>query len=348
MRIFNNCLNGNIVTNSFNNIKFYRDEVKPHATKLINVSESIVCFDRVFRSSSCSLVLSDNKKGYTMNQRFVNYRIDDKGYYNECSDHIITVNKHIEFSDKWEKLSEKVLAPDFQPTRYVGIEDVKIFRHDDGRIWYTGTGMQSSGNIGIFYGLYDALPYGENELHYDKSCGCEKNWVFLPSSTVSDVAPSVSDVAPSVSDVAPSVSDVAPSPLQMIYKWGPMQIAQVDTSTHTISIVQELPMPLFFQHVRGSTNGTRYKDEVWFVTHLVSYENNPRYYYHMWVVLDIKTHALLRYSAPFSFEGAPIEYCLGLVVDEENVTVVYSVWDRTSHIAVFDKTWVETKLAYQP
>jgi hypothetical protein len=119
-------------------------------------------------------------------------------------------------------------------------------------------------------------------------------------------------------------------------------------------------MPKIFSHVRGSSCGFKYskqmtnnngnivityvENEIWFVVHLVSYEN-PRHYYHMIVVFDDNMQ-LLRYSAPFKFEGEPIEYCLSIVVEDERVLLNYSTWDRTTKIGVYDKEYIEGLLKY--
>jgi hypothetical protein len=84
--------------------------------------------------------------------------------------------------------------------------------------------------------------------------------------------------------------------------------------------------------------------EIWFVVHIVSYES-PRHYYHMLVVFDDSMN-LLRYSAPFKFDGTPIEYCLGLVVEDERVLITYSNWDRTSRIGVYDKNYIDSIMKY--
>jgi hypothetical protein len=55
---------------------------------------------------------------------------------------------------------------------------------------------------------------------------------------------------------------------------------------------------------------------------------------------------LLRYSAPFKFEGEPIEYCLSIVVEDERVLLNYSTWDRTTKIGVYDKEYIEGLLKY--
>jgi hypothetical protein len=120
-------------------------------------------------------------------------------------------------------------------------------------------------------------------------------------------------------------------------------------------------MPSIFSHIRGSTCGFKYykklkienhgninielcEEEIWFVVHMVSYEN-PRHYYHLFVVFDEDMN-LLRYSAPFKFEGTPIEYCLSVVVEDERVLVNYSCWDRTTKLAVYDKTYIDSIIKY--
>jgi hypothetical protein len=55
---------------------------------------------------------------------------------------------------------------------------------------------------------------------------------------------------------------------------------------------------------------------------------------------------LLRYSAPFKFEGEPIEYCLSIIVEHERVLINYSVWDRTTKIGVYDKKYIDSLLIY--
>ena len=129
-----------------------------------------------------------------------------------------------------------------------------------------------------------------------------------------------------------------------------------------LEVVRNMEMPKIFTHVRGSSCGFKYtkqmtnnngnivityeETEIWFVVHLVSYEN-PRHYYHMIVVFDVNMQ-LLRYSAPFKFEGEPIEYCLSVVVEDDRVLLNFSSWDRTSKLGVYDKNYIEGLLKYTP
>jgi hypothetical protein len=148
----------------------------------------------------------------------------------------------------------------------------------------------------------------------------------------------------------------------IVYKWFPLQICKLDQETKLIDVVEQKTMPRIFSHVRGSSCGFKYikqttnntgsfavtyeENEIWFVVHVVSYES-PRHYYHMIVVFD-EEMKLLRYSAPFKFEGEPIEYCLSIVVEDERVLINYSTWDRTTKIGFYDKKYIEQMLKYTP
>ncbi len=163
---------------------------------------------------------------------------------------------------------------------------------------------------------------------------CEKNWVYVNYN----------------------------GEIHIIYKWGPMQICRINRNTNFIEIIKTIKMPKIFHHVRGSSCGFNFikkinhinmceninlnmeETEIWFVVHLVSYET-PRRYYHMITVFD-KDMNLLRYSAPFKFEGQEIEYCLSIVVNDNQVIMNYSTWDRTTIIGIYDKNYIETKLKY--
>jgi len=70
------------------------------------------------------------------------------------------------------------------------------------------------------------------------------------------------------------------------------------------------------------------------------------HYYHVISVFD-KDMNLLRYSAPFKFEGEPIEYSLSIIVEDNRVLMTYSTWDRTSKIAIYDKKYIDEIVKYR-
>ena len=48
----------------------------------------------------------------------------------------------------------------------------------------------------------------------------------------------------------------------------------------------------------------------------------------------------------FNFKGETIEYCIGLLVEEDRVIMTYSCWDRTTQLAIYDKTYINDLLKY--
>jgi hypothetical protein len=165
-----------------------------------------------------------------------------------------------------------------------------------------------------------------NEINPNfNNSSCEKNWVYVDYKHETHV----------------------------VYDWYPLRLCKINDDTNELSLVETKQMPLLFSRIRGSSCGYKYSKkmenniinhEYWFITHIVSYEN-PRHYYHVIVVFDENMN-LLRYSAPFKFEGDPIEYCLSIVVEDERVLINYSTWDRTTHIGVYDKKYIDSILLY--
>ena len=58
------------------------------------------------------------------------------------------------------------------------------------------------------------------------------------------------------------------------------------------------------------------------VVHGVKY-TTPRKYYHMIIILDTE-YKLIKYTVPFYFDKYKIEYCLGLLIDEEYIYMTAS------------------------
>jgi len=174
-----------------------------------------------------------------------------------------------------------------------------------------GTGLHKDQKIGMCYGKYDNhkkfMESVEVKASFNMNSECEKNWVFYMNEN---------------------------NELRIIYKWFPLQICTTDIDNGLIHLQEEKIMPKIFNHIRGSSNGFTFKDEIWFINHIVSYET-PRQYYHTISVFD-KKMTLLRYTCPFKFEGICIEYCLSLIVEENRIIVPYSTWDRTTKIAVIE------------
>jgi tetratricopeptide (TPR) repeat protein len=339
VKVLNNSKNDSEINNMLQSMKFYKDILKTTSKIVIDntIMTNINNEDIKFVSSSSCLIPNNNNDGYKMNVRYVNYHINDSGNYLNCDKYIISVNKYIEFDKNLNVKLEKWMDLKFDNRRYIGIEDIKIFHDIETEdLLFIGTGYHKNEQIGIVSGKYDVenIQLNSNELKTDfNNSSCEKNWTYVNYKNSTHI----------------------------IYDWHPLKICKLNNETNILSLVDKREMPKIFSRIRGSTCGFNYvkkigennngnitidisESEIWFVTHIVSYEN-PRHYYHVIVVFDSDMN-LLRYSAPFKFEGEPIEYCLSILVEDERVLINYSTWDRTTRIGVYDKKYIDSIVKY--
>jgi len=326
-------------SNLLSNMKFYKDILTPlQIVKLdenidINLNNKIIHLN----SSSSSMIEKQNKDGYLLNVRFVNYHITESGQYINCESNIITANKYIEMDKNFIVLKKKCFDVIYDNKQYIGVEDVRIFKDvSSDNILFIGTGLHKNNTLGISQGIYDLTKdeLVENEIkHSFEYTNCEKNWVYFDFNNETHI----------------------------IYKWYPLQICKLNDNKTNIELVHTRNLPNIFSNVRGSTCGFKFNQtkfanhcenitfsfeetEIWFIGHIVSYEK-PRCYYHIISVFDENMN-LLRYSAPFKFEGEPIEYCLSLIVEDTKVLINYSTWDRTTRIGIYDKKYIDSLVKY--
>ena len=324
VKILNTSTDDSIITNTMSNLKFYKDKL-PNI-QLIDLSYSenreVNKINKEFFSSSSSIIQNQNKTGYLINIRLVNYWINQKGAYLNCDDYIITNNKYIEMDKNFIVNKEKTFEVKFEEKRYIGIEDIRIFPDQDepSKLVYMGTTQHHDGTIGMLYGNYipsnNIIDSQEIKPSFCESW-CEKNWVYFKYKKENRV----------------------------IYKWSPIQICKINSDTNELDLIEiKEGMPKIFLHVRGSSPGFKYKNEYWFLLHIVSYES-PRHYYHILATFDEEMN-FKKHSAPFKFEGECIEYSLGLIVEDERVIIPYSTWDRSTKIAVYDRKMIDERIKY--
>jgi tetratricopeptide (TPR) repeat protein len=270
-----------------------------------------------FKSSSpCIIPYSE---GYLLNIRYVNYNLLHNGAYTYTHDdcRIITLNRCLlldrSFNIRKEFWMDKVHRED---TRYLGVEDIKIFSHD-GELRFLGTTQDELGRPRVGEGIYNYKSKSVTPIVYESPCNasCEKNWVYFHHK----------------------------GELKVIYKWSPIQYGTLQDSKF-IPEGNINNIPNFFSQLRGSTNGCTVSsstgDEIWFLCHYVEY-STPRQYYHCIVILDAETLSLKRHSILFKFEGEKIEYALGLVVESDRIIISYSKWDAESIVTVYNRKLLE-------
>ncbi len=297
-----------------------------YAKKLIQIGGSDIDFtdsqiipvrglEEPLRSSSPSILPDGN--GYIMNVRYVNYTINkDGGYDFKHSDgKIITLNR-VYTLDKEFRIQESHMfdAIENESLRYMGIEDVRLFRHQ-GDIRFLGTVEHITGLITVGKGVYDrSLRFlRSTALDSPNSRRCEKNWCYTHMST---------------------------GQLRVVYEWSPLTLYTEDMEL----VSKDTGVPPFFQHVRGSSHGFLLGEDIWFLCHVVDCYSRPRHYYHLFIILDANTLTYKRHSSMFKFHGNPIEYALGLIVEKERILISYSRMDATSAVHSIPREIVEKEL----
>jgi hypothetical protein len=280
-------------------------------------------------------------------QRYVNYRIGEKGeYINREKIHTINILAVFEkeFSQIpgespesppiqsyiWRKINEYVMP--YNKTLdnvYVGLEDVRVLYHDHKLVYNANRGLDHH-RVAVEHGeiLY---PFHVKSslvgLNGESPNNVEKNWVLFEDSDAK---------------------------LKCIYQWYPLEIGEIsspgDDVGSSLEIQYRSKSPEIFKYLRGSTNGVSVGDnEIWFICHSVSYDSGRRYYYHMFVVLDKKTYRIKRYTIPFTFEKSPVEYTLGFIYEDSTKTFLigYSVMDRETRFREISLDSVEKVFYYR-
>ena len=272
----------------------------------------------VFTASTPSISCLNNKTVF--NIRYVNYYISGPNEYKYRENVEKTKNVCVEFHDdtfinlKTSKemqnpeISEgdkKIIGEDAKVLE--GIQDVRIIEFKN-KLYYNGSIVYENKNgreVSMHFGLYDVsnskmtgcVVESPNERK------CEKNWAMFHNH----------------------------SEILFVYEWNPLTIGKIENNKFITKLKRNTSR--YFSYIRGSTNGIIINNEIWFVCHMVAHQNQ-RYYYHSFVVLDIDTLFIKKYSIPFTFHGKPIEYCCGLRRHNDLLYLTYSINDASSNIAV--------------
>lgn len=308
-----NCKNTewNIVRNVMSNYKFYSKKLVDYAVefpsvlkdRLLNVGKELVAKEPdgdFFVASTPSLAIVGDE--LVVNVRYVNYRINDRGGY-ENQEHIATKNVIARFDST---TFEKTFEDDFMwydtelDNLYVGLEDVRIFCSESkNKLLYNANRGLGSHNLKVEHGLVetrnDSVVKASGLITMEGQKEVEKNWVMFED---------------------------AAGNLKIVYNWHDLVIGDCiknregEESGYTFSKTHTIKTPAIFKYFRGSTNGLLIGDEIWFFCHVVSYEDR-RYYYHSIFTLDATTYEVKRFTPLFTFEGDKVEYTLGFVYRED-------------------------------
>lgn len=265
-----------------------------------------------FLSSTPALCVHNGE--LVCNYRFVNYKINGEGGYDN-QEFIETVNIISRFTlDTLDKIGENLTVQHDRSldNRYVGLEDIRLLSDGDKLVYSANRGFDhgvsvESGSIDLTTGTVKSVV-----LSMANQRDVEKNWVLYKGNDYKT---------------------------KCIYGWNPLIVGDI-TDDGIFYKTHQINMPHVFKNVRGSTNGIEVGNEVWFICHLVSYEDR-RYYYHMFVALNKVSNRLSRFSDFVTFEKQKVEYTLGFVQrDPENFLVGYSLMDKETKFISVTKEWI--------
>jgi hypothetical protein len=311
----------NKIKDHFNNINkgiicnclFYKD-----------LSEKFLLKSKIkFNSSSSTIIKHPNFiDKYILNTRIINYKLDSIGKSNN-SGKCITINKIFILDKLFNKISMKCLYPANYDSKYVGIEDIRLFSFKD-EIYFIGSSFNTLTNkIHIVSNKY---VLGENynpiiiNPTFKTSYNWEKNWVFFDNK----------------------------GDINIIYKWNPIYICKIDYQKQQLNLIKTIEnLPPIFNNFRGSTNGVKYDNKIWFIVHQ---QQNIVYdvkgYVHNFVVFDENMN-LLGYSHSFNFENKVVEFCIGMEINIINKFVItYSTLDSSTKLAVFSPEYINSLINY--
>ena len=302
--------------NILSNYKFYAPKLSQVGGRpLPDVLDDAVDMhlDPTFRSSTPSIIIHGGVP--IVNVRHVNYHIDDAGGYVQ-RDQVETINLIRTEREPGVSETYRLQHNTGLDNVYVGLEDVRLFSHQ-GRVLYTANRGLGYTTFVVEFGELNVSDHAPGStvssvlLNRAEQQAIEKNWVLFSDHN---------------------------DRLKCVYKWHPLIIGDIDPTTGTFTDTHTVPTPPCFQFLRGSTHGIKVDDEIWFICHLVSYEDR-RYYYHVFVAIDAQTYQFRRFSQFFTFEGEKVEYTLGFVYikEAECFHIGYSTMDRTTKFMAISK-----------
>jgi tetratricopeptide (TPR) repeat protein len=353
-------LHANVMQNyTFYTPRLYKWHSASSVSELMNISLLKAFSDvkythreKTMNSSSPSFVITPDDIMYVC-VRKVNYFIKPDGSY-EYDGGIVTSNHFVEFNvaeEIWKYRNHSELSYDKSyDDYYVGIEDLKLFYSTStSQLKYIGT-RPLPRNHGIAIGSGNIKKEGSGRtvkydtidaavLFHANNNKCEKNWVYFE-----DAAGKEKVIYDWNNFSGISIGELSQEVTERTIDAGLVAPSRTFVETHRIDARNKLP-----RGVRGSTNGVRIGNEIWFICHIVSFEN-IRNYYHLFVVLDAATYEITRVSDVFKLSESKIEYVLGLAYlkSTDKLLIGYSTMDRTSDYIMIEKEVLIDKLHIEP
>ena len=297
-----------------------------------------------FYSGSPTIVsCPSNKNHYIINIRYINYMFkktpnNDKEIVKKPK-HWITLNSMFKVDEKFNKITEELFLDDvsiydeinYNNILYKGIEDLRLFKFCD-NLYYLATAFDNKTKQMLISS--DRVVFDSNKYNLNKNIiypaflnqyTTEKNWSFFDYQ----------------------------NELCIVYKWFPLQIGKIDYNSNELNIIDiKYNIPDYFKGAKGSTCGFKTRDgEMWFVIHKSQSKGNFVNYQHFFAVFDLNMN-LVRYTELFKFENYKVEFCMGLIIKEnendvcDEIIMSYSVMDTQSIVCVYDMEYIKNGIKW--
>jgi glycosyltransferase involved in cell wall biosynthesis len=251
--------------------------------------------------------------GDLVNVRLVGYKqIGGKVYTSMCDDGVIRTRNAIGRDGEWSILDDRLPDDWNHGARIRGLEDIRLTRYQ-GRIWFTSTCCEvpgADGNPRVVLGRLSEdclgvdhivpIPYGNP---------VEKNWLPWADG----------------------------ERLRVVYSFCPLIMLDLDPETG--NVLRETPPFLWSApgRLRGSAGPIKLPSGHWLaVAHDVAYLDTHNIYTHRLVAWKGEEFFA---TNPLLLEHRGIEYCCGMALEGDTLTLSYGFEDREAH-------WVKTSLAH--
>ena len=318
---FNKSIDKNIIFESVKLLSKINKNVTNNCIFYKNFSFDTIIKKKFFNSSSSSIIKHPFLKDkFILNIRLVNYYLKSDGTSVNNYKKTITYN-YILILNKFFNIEKiKILNTFYDLTsQYLGIEDIRLFNFNN-EIYFIGSAYnKNTGKISIVSNKYNLNSDKYNHMFITPSFktinNWEKNWVFFNNN----------------------------NELNVIYKWKPLCICKINYYTQKLDLIRENNnVPDCFNKFRGSTNGVEHDNKIWFITHIQNkLFENKKYYTHFFVCFN-KNMELLGYSNEFNFENNIVEFCIGLMINNNNFVITYSTLDKTTKLCVLSSDYVNS------
>jgi mannosyltransferase OCH1-like enzyme len=309
------------------------------------LSQNTVNFTNIIKTNNITMYSGtptiiqhpNNYNQYIVNLRWINYNYNENGSKHFIPQQWVSLNTRFTVDNHFEQITdtnfliENINEESNFPS--TGIEDIRIFKFKN-KLYYLATRFNPilkrpyvcSNEYNIDNTDYKLNKTYINPTFYNvnKTIKAEKNWAMFEYKTK----------------------------LSVVYDWYPLLIGCINYDSYELDIIEtKTDIPEFFQNARGSTPGCIFNNEIWFVLHKT--QNNkifkthsPNYnYQHFFAVFDLNMN-LKRHSELFKFGDKMVEFCTGLIMEEDRLILSYSLLDTNSYVSTYDYDTIRNSIKW--